>query len=300
LGDRSLLRWLWPGTALGALVLLWLLRRRIGRGPLTAALFFVGTLFPLLGFINGYFMRYSFVSDHWAYLPSLGLIALAAALATRCAQRRRSLVRALGGVALAGFATLTFAQSGLYSDAETLYRVTLAKNPAADLAHNNLGLLLMSAGQTEEAISHFQRAVELRPASAHAHNNLANLLRSAGRIREAAEHYEASLKLEPDNLSTCNNLAMLLATSSDAALRNGPRAVELAQRANQLAGGKNPIVLGTLAAAYAETGRFGEAVATARTALELASGRPNSSLAQSLQMQIERYESRLSSREPSP
>jgi hypothetical protein len=82
--DRPLLSWLWPVSALGALAGLWLLRRRIGRGPLAAALFFVGTLLPLLGFVNGYFMRYSFVSDHWAYLPSLGLIALAAAAASRC------------------------------------------------------------------------------------------------------------------------------------------------------------------------------------------------------------------------
>jgi tetratricopeptide (TPR) repeat protein len=298
LGDRSLVRWLWPATALGALAWLWLLRRRIGRGPLTAALFFVGTLLPLLGFVNGYFMRYSFVSDHWAYLPSLGLIALGAALATRWAERRRLLVYGLGSVALAGFAALTFLQSALYRDAETLYRVTLAKNPKADLAHNNLGLLLFQTGRTEEAIGHFQQAVELRPASAHAHNNLANALRLTGRTREAAAHYEASLKSEPDNSSTCSNLAMLLAASPDASLRNGPRAVELAQHANQLTGGRNPMVLGTLAAAYAETGRFAEATATARTALELASRRQNSRLAQALQMQIQRYGSGLPSREP--
>jgi tetratricopeptide (TPR) repeat protein len=253
---------------------------------------------PLLGFVNGYFMRYSFVSDHWAYLPSLGLIALGAALATRWAERRRLLVYGLGSVALAGFAALTFLQSALYRDAETLYRVTLAKNPKADLAHNNLGLLLFQTGRTEEAIGHFQQAVELRPASAHAHNNLANALRLTGRTREAAAHYEASLKSEPDNSSTCSNLAMLLAASPDASLRNGPRAVELAQHANQLTGGRNPMVLGTLAAAYAETGRFAEATATARTALELASRRQNSRLAQALQMQIQRYGSGLPSREP--
>jgi Flp pilus assembly protein TadD len=298
LGDHSLVRWLQPTTALGALVSLWLLRRRLGRGPLTAALFFVGTLFPLLGFINGYFMRYSFVSDHWAYLPSLGLIAPGAALATRWAQRRRLLVYGLGSVALATLTALTSLQSALYNDAETLYRVTLAKNPKADLAHNNLGLLLFQTGRTQEATWHFEQAVELRPASAHAHNNLANALRFAGRTREAVAHYEASLKSEPDNSSTCSNLAMLLATSPDASLRNGPRAVELAQHANQLTGGRNPLVLGALAAAYAETGRFAEAAATARTALELASSRQNNRLAQALQMQIQRYESSLPSREP--
>ncbi|MGO8678263.1 MAG: tetratricopeptide repeat protein [Limisphaerales bacterium] len=290
---RSLLRWLWPVSALAVPIALWLLRRRIGRGPLVGVLFFAGTLFPLLGFFNGAFMRYSFVSDHWAYLPSLGLIALAAPLVTAWAERRRVLVYGLGGMMLATFVTLIFLQSGVYSDAETLYRATLAKNPNADLAHNNLGLVLFQAGQTEEAMSHFQQAVDIRPSSAHAHNNLANALRLAGRTREAAAQYEASLKYEPHNPGTCNNLAMLLAMSPDASLRNGPRAVELAQHANQLTGRRNPLILGTLAAAYAETGRFAEAAATARTALELASRHPNIQLAESLRMQIQRYESGL-------
>jgi tetratricopeptide (TPR) repeat protein len=297
---QSLVRWLWPGTAVGLLLSLWLLRGRIGRGPLTAALFFVGTLFPLLGFFNGAFMRYSFVSDHWAYLPSLGLIALAAALLARWAQRRPALVYGLGGAVLVAFWALIFLQSGFYSDAETLYRVTLAKNPKADLAHNNLGLVLFKAGQTDEAAWHFQQAVELRPSSAHAHNNLANVLRITGRAREAAAHYEAALKSEPNNPSTCSNLAMLLATSPDAALRNGARALELAQHANQITGGRNALVLATLAAAYAETGRFAEAAATARTALGLASRRPNSQLAQAIQMQVQRYESGLPLRAPAP
>jgi Flp pilus assembly protein TadD len=119
-------------------------------------------------------------------------------------------------------------------------------------------------------------------------------------MREAAAQYEASLKFEPHNPSTCNNLAMLLATGPDASLRNGGRAVELAQHANQLTGGRNPLVLGTLAAAYAETGRFAEASATARTALGLASRRPNRQLAEALQAQLRRYESGLPSREPTP
>jgi tetratricopeptide (TPR) repeat protein len=289
---RSLANWLWPVAALATVTLLWLFRRRFGRAPLAAALFFAGTLFPLLGFINGYFMRYSFVCDHWCYLPSLGLIALGAALATRLAERPRlrALAWSVGALVLAALAVLTFHQSPMYGDAETLYRTTLAKNPNADLAQNNLGLLLFQAGKTDEAAERFQRAVEIRPASAHAHNNLANALRLERRRREAAAHYEISLQLEPDNPSTCNNLAMLLATAPDASLRNGARAVELAERARRLTHGENPVVLCTLAAAYAESGRFGEAVTTARRALELASERPNSQLAQVLERQLGLYE----------
>jgi len=289
---RSLAGWLWPLAVLVALASLWLLRRRIGRGPLAGALFFVGTLLPLLGFVNGYFMRYSFVCDHWCYLPSLGLIALGAALVARLAERgqRPAVAYGFGAIVLPVLTVLTFRQSTMYSDAETLYRTTLAKNPKADLAQNNLGLLLLKARQVDEAIVCFRRAVESRPSSAHAHNNLANALRLTGQLREAAGHYETALKLEPDNPGTCSNLAMLLAASPDAALRNGARAVALAQRANQLTGGSNAVVLGALAAAYAEDGRFAQAVATARRALELAFQGQNSQLAQVLQMQLELYE----------
>jgi len=90
LDTTSLGQWAYPASALVVLLALWQARRRIGRGPLTAALFFVGTLSPLLGFINGYFMRYSFVCDHWVYLPSLGLIALGVGLLARAATKLRT------------------------------------------------------------------------------------------------------------------------------------------------------------------------------------------------------------------
>jgi len=80
-------QWLWPVLAVATVLALWAARKSIGRGPLTAVLFFAGSLFPLLGFMNGYFMRYSFVCDHWTYLPSLGLIALAAAFALNFAEK---------------------------------------------------------------------------------------------------------------------------------------------------------------------------------------------------------------------
>ncbi len=272
--DSSLLaQWLFPLAALAVLVALWLLRKRIGRGPLVAALYFGGTLFPVIGFMNPFFMRYSFVCDHWSYLSSLAPIALCAALAVQGA--RWLGVTRLGGVlaavTLALLASLTCRQSAMYRDNETLFRATLARNPSADMAHNNLGLALFRAGEVEEALVHFRKAVELRPDSAHAHNNLANALHMTGLVRDAITHYELSLKLEPANARTWNNLATLLSCSWDASVRDGKRAVECAQRACQLTGGSNPLTLGTLAAAYAEAGRFQEAVDTAQRAFELAS-----------------------------
>ncbi len=286
-------QWLWPGMALVVLVALWRARNLLGRGPLAAALFYAGTLLPLLGFINGYFMKYSFVCDHWSYLPSLGLIALAGALLSRAGGvlEEPPLRYALCVLLLVIFGLLTSFQSAMYRDSETLYRVTLARNPAADLAHNNLGLLLCQAGEVEEGIAHLRTAVELRPNSAHAHNNLANALRLVGRASAAAKEYEIALQFEPGNGSTCNNLAMLLATSADASVRNGPRAIELALRANEMSGRTNPFVLGTLAAAYAESGRFEEAIANIRRAIALAQGRAEPRFVEFLRMQLQLYES---------
>src|SRR5262249_29122380 len=127
-----------------------------------------------------------------------------------------------------------------------------------------------------------------RPGSAHAHNNVANAFRLTGRPREAVAHYEISLKVDPSNANTWNNLALLLATCWDATVRDGSRAVNSALRALQLTA-HNPVPLATLAAAYAEAGRFNEAVATIQRALELAAKSPNSSLLQALQSQLELY-----------
>ncbi len=285
-------QWFWPAAGLLVVGALYLARRRIGRGPLTAVLFFAGTLFPLLGFFNGYFMRYSFVSDHWAYVSSLGLIALGAALVTRLAGRLRApaLVYACAAILLPVLGTLTWRHSALFSNSETLYRTTLALNPNADLAQNNLGLLLARAGKLAEAIRHLKRAVALRPGSAHAHNNLANAFRLTGHLRQAARQYELSLKLEPHDPSTCNNLALLLAASSDPAVRNSRRAIQLARRAEGLTQGQNPVVLATLATALAAAGRPAEAVATLQRALRLALKDRQQRLAQALQAQLEFYQ----------
>jgi tetratricopeptide (TPR) repeat protein len=293
-------QWVWPILAVVLVASLWLARERIGRGPLAAVLFYAGSLFPLLGFMNGYFMRYSFVCDHWAYLPSLSLIALGAAVVTQLSDRL-ALERAYYASAvmiLVAFGILTWRHSQTFSDSETLYRRTLARNPDADLAHNNLGLLLFRAGEPDEAIMHFERALQIRPGSAHAHNNLANAYRVTGHPKQAVEHYEMSMKLDPGNPNTWNNLALLRATCADASVRDGSKAIELAQHAEQLTGSKNPVVLATLAAAYAESGRFAEAVKTAEGAQQLVG--PSSGLAQALQAQIELYLKGVPYHDPSP
>jgi len=142
----------------------------------------------------------------------------------------------------------------------------------------------------DEAIAHFQKALQVKPDNAEAHINLGNALYQNGRREEAIVHFQKALEITPGYAEAMNNLAWVLATCPQASLRNGSRAVELAQRANQLAGGGNPVFLGTLAAAYAEAGRFSEAVGTAQRALRLAQAQSNTMLADAVQLQMKLYQ----------
>src|SRR5208282_5785985 len=108
---------------------------------------------------------------------------------------------------------------------------------------------------------------------------------------EAIAHYQRALEIKPLNVVFENNLALVLAASPTTSLRNGIKAVELAQQANQLSGGSQPLVLRTLAAAYAEAKRFPEAVETAQKALKLAKGQGNAALGETIESNLKLYQS---------
>ena len=290
-------QWLFPIAAVGIMGGLWLARHRIGKGPLVAVLFFAGTLGPALGFVNVYPMRYSFVADHFQYLAGVGLIVLAAAALNRAP-------RVIPATLVVLLGALTWQQAGIYRDLETLWRDTLAKNPGCWLAHNNLGLLLRNQGRIEEAMEHYHQAIQINPNYAESLNNLgvaladkgwfdeaienyrkaiqinpnysdalSNLgvaLAAQGRFDEAIENQRKAIQINPNSSGAPNNLAWILATSSKAEFRNGTQAVQLAERACELTHYDEPLFVGTLAAAYAEAGRFPEAVATAEKAEQLA------------------------------
>jgi tetratricopeptide (TPR) repeat protein len=166
----------------------------------------------------------------------------------------------------------------------------LQLNPDLAMAHNNMGVILARRGQIPEALAHYQRALQIQPNLSPAHINAGDMLATQGQFHDALEHYRAALKMQPQDPMALRSLAWLRATCPDASLRNAAEAVELAQRANQLCGEKQPEVLDTLAAAYAATGWFPEAVATARKALELARQQDNRPLADTLQERLSGYE----------
>ncbi|MGP8200596.1 MAG: tetratricopeptide repeat protein [Limisphaerales bacterium] len=182
-------------------------------------------------------------------------------------------------------------RNGKVDEAIRFYQKGLQLEPDNGDSHNNFGIALLQLGKMDEAIFHFQRALEINPENASARVNLGSALRRKGRGDEAIQQYQKALQINPDNLEAQNNLAWLLATSPQAALRNGEQAVQLAQRAAKLTGGNNPVILGTLAAAFAEAGRYSEAVETAQRALRMAGAQTNTHLAGQLQREMKLYQS---------
>lgn len=205
-----------PGAVVAAALALFAARRRLGGGPLVALLFYAGTLVPALGFFNVYPMRYSFVADHFAYLATLGPIALGSAAFVRAAAALRLSATAAGAAAaalLAVLALLTWRQAEIYRDAETLWRHTVAGNPDGWLGRIQLAGILADAGRLDEAVLHARAAVAANPGVPEPHNALGSLLELAGRTADAEAQFTASLAIEPRNYEVLTNLAIVLADS---------------------------------------------------------------------------------------
>jgi tetratricopeptide (TPR) repeat protein len=182
------------------------------------------------------------------------------------------------------------AKSGRLNEGIIEYRKALEINPDYAQAHNNLGNALVGCGRVNEAITHYRKALEIRRDYAQAHCNLAMTLSRQGKIPEALAEWREALRIRPSDVTLLNDTAWVLATCPDASVRNGAEAVELARQALRLSDGREPIILDTLAAAYAEAGRFPEAVQTARKALNLAAQLKQRELVESIRAKIPLYE----------
>jgi len=124
-----------------------------------------------------------------------------------------------------------------------------------------------------------------------ASNQMGGILNQRGQVDEAIQHWQKALQIRPQYLPAQNNLAWVLATNPDPSLRNGGKAIQLALQANQFTGGTNLLILRTLAAAYAGAGQFTNALMTAGQALQLAATEQNMTMIKSLQAQMKLYES---------
>jgi protein O-mannosyl-transferase len=164
-------------------------------------------------------------------------------------------------------------------------------------AHTNLASALLRKGNIDEAIVHCNTALRLRPNFAEAHTALGNAFLQERAMAEAVMHYEKSLAITPEAPLVLNNLALIFATCSDARFRNGYRAIQLAKQADELSGRTNPSIVRTLAAAYAETGRFKEATDMAKRAMKLALAQKNAALVNDARFDIDLYGLNLARRE---
>ena len=198
---------LFPAGFAALLLAAWLLRRR-SRAFLAAMLLFSGALFPTLGFLNVYAFAFSYVADHWQYLASPALIALAAAGWANWRARSDTRVPDLAAsLVVAILGALTWTQCRMYRDEETLYTATLERNPGAWMAHDNLGILLARRGRLDDAIAHYGEALRINPDVPEIHNNLGNALAQKGDFAEAEASYAAALRLRPAFEAVRRNLA---------------------------------------------------------------------------------------------
>lgn len=308
------------GISVGVLVL-----RRRGPYLVTGWLWYLVMLGPVIGIVQvGAQAR----ADRYTYLPQIGLyLLLTWTVADLCAGwRPRRLV--LGTLAIMILTALVWTarnQASYWQNSESLWTHAIACTSNNAIAHTNLGQAYYEKGMMEKAIAHYQnalqidpnqalaysalgvalldtgrpgesvihllKALEINPNFADAYYNLGNTYLQIGRANEALAQYRRALEINSRDIEALNNMAWLLATWPEAAVRDGPKAVELAERANSFTHGESPLVSATLAASYAEAGRAADAVRTAQRAFQLATDQGNAARANSIRTQIEIYES---------
>ena len=207
-------QYLFSAATVVLILVLWIMRSR-WRGPLAGLLFFMGTLFPVLGFLNVFPFLYSFVADHFQYLASLGIITLVAAgiamVLKRLPLKYRPIGYAVCALLLLTLATLTWRQTRMYTDIETLYRTTIRLSPKCWMAYNNLGIYMADNGRINEAIPYFQTAVRIKPDYAAAYNNMGVVLADNGQVQEAIPNFQKALRIKPGCAQFHNNLGVALA-----------------------------------------------------------------------------------------
>jgi tetratricopeptide (TPR) repeat protein len=223
-------------------------------------------------------------------------------------QNRQIILTSAATFVIAASMILAYKQTTYWRDSISLWEHALAVTPDNQTARQNLAAALWTKGRIAEshqqlraaAIAHARATLKDFPLDIPTHNDLGVLLIQNGDVRAGIEQWEISLQLNSDDGNALNNLAWVLATYPTGAIRDGKRAVELAVKATTLPGGNVPVVLRTLAAAYAEAGDFSKAIDTAQHAVDLATAQNNTSLLATLRHEIELYQARTPYRESPP
>jgi tetratricopeptide (TPR) repeat protein len=287
-------------------------------------LWFVGILVPVIGLVQ---VGSQLMADRYTYVPAVGLFIIIAWGGSELAAAFSMGKRVLAPVALlvlAAAGTVAHRQVRLWRNSETVFNHCLAVTGDGNyVAHanlgralalenrldearahvqaalrirpgdaqmiHNLGVLCVQQGDFDAALPYLREAVRLKPALASIYRRLGEILEALGKIDQAVACYREGLRVQPDQEEICNNLAWTLATQPDAKFRDGNEAVRLAEHACELSAFKNAAFLDTLAAAYAEAGRFPEAVASAQQAIGLATAAGQNALAEQTRKLLELY-----------
>jgi len=185
-----------------------------------------------------------------------------------------------------------FSRQGASDKAARHYRRALSLKPDDFEAHTGLGIVLGREGKPDEAMGEHRGALAINPSYASAHSNLAALLRNVGRFDEALAHFQEALRLRPDWPYFLNDVAGMLATHPEPSARKPQQAIRLAERACELTRHENPVLLDTLAIAYASAGQFDRAVKTAEAALKLATGSQTDEVVRQIRGRLEAFKRR--------
>jgi protein O-mannosyl-transferase len=206
---HSLFEWL-PLAGVAAVgVGLWRMRRHEWAPTLGFGLgYFVVALLPVLGFFDIYYFRYSFVSDHFQYLASVGPIALLVACAAKAIPSREArMTTAL--LVVCALMTMTWRYTQVFSDDATLWLETLARNPNAELAHTNMGIILDLAGQHDSAAEQYREALRIKPNYVEAHANLGMALTDLKQYKQAEQEFQEALRIMPKSSNAYYGLGTL-------------------------------------------------------------------------------------------
>ena len=192
------------------------------------------------------------------------------------------------------------ARKGESDEAMVHYEQAIKLEPNYADAYYNRGNVLFAKGRIEEAIADWEKSLLIQPNHADAHTCLGNALLRQGSLKQAIAQYETALVLAPEDPHSRNNIAWVLATSSDGSIRDGAKAIAFAEQAVALSGGREPQFRRTLAAAYAENGRFSEAIAAAQQAAAIANMQGKQRLTNNLAKDLMFYRADRPLRENSP
>ncbi len=213
LHESRALQFVYPVLVGGIVMMLFFVRDRIGRGPIVAVLFFIGTLTPALGFVNVYPMRYSFVADHFQYLASIGLIALAGSALSQL----RYAARALPMLLLVPLIGLNITQQLIYKDAQTLWENTIAQNETCWMAHVNLAGVYGREKKLDAAIDQSRRALQLAPNEADTQYDMGVALALRSDWTKATDRFRKAVACDNQCAEAWSYLSLVLWQHMDSA-----------------------------------------------------------------------------------